>query len=126
MAKPPIKIKINYSRIVQSALYDGKNGQYLDLVAWPNKNGPDQYGNTHMVCQELPREAREAGERGPILGNLRLPEDQDSVPVHHHLKRKETANTEAARKWDEQRAAMRAREDQQADAAGMEGDEIPF
>lgn len=130
----PIKIKINYTRIVQSALYDGKNGQYLDLVAWPNKNGPDQYGNTHMVCQELPREAREAGERGPILGNLRLPEDQDSVPVHHHLKRKETANTEAARKWDEQR---RAREDQQADAALQSSgpmsrplseadDEIPF
>ena len=49
---------------------------YLDLVAWPNKNGPDQYGNTHMVCQELSREARDKGERGPIIGNLLLPEDE--------------------------------------------------
>ena len=122
----PIKIKINYTRIVQSALYDGKHGQYLDLVAWPNKNGPDQYGNTHMVCQELPREARESGERGPILGNLRLPEGGDTGNRQSAPERKETANTEAARKWDEQRAAMRAREDQQADAAGMESDEIPF
>lgn len=125
----PIKLKINYSRIVLDHLYEGKNGQYLVLVAWPNKNGPDQYGNTHMVCQELSREAREAreaGEKGPILGNLRLPEDEDTGPRYNAPKRKETANTEAARKFDEQRAAMRAREDQQADAAGMEGDDIPF
>lgn len=86
----PIKLKINYSRIVQGELYEGKNGQYLDLVAWPNKGGPDQYGNTHMVCQEISRKARDAGERGPILGNLTLPEpEQDRRPA---------PRTDAARK----------------------------
>lgn len=72
----PIKLKINVKRILKEHLYEGKNGMYLDLVAWPNKNGPDQYGNTHMVCQELSREARDKGERGPIIGNLTLPEDE--------------------------------------------------
>lgn len=126
----PIKLKINYSRIVLDHLYEGKNGQYLDLVAWPNKSGPDQYGNTHFVCQDMPRDCT---ERGPILGNLRLPEDQDSGPRYNAPERKETANTEAARKFDEQRAAMRAREDQRADAAGPMSrplnetdDDIPF
>ena len=57
----PIKLKINVTRILKEHLYEGKNGKYLDLVAWPNKNGPDQYGNTHMVCQELSREARDKG-----------------------------------------------------------------
>ena len=72
----PIKLKINVTRILKDHLYTGKNGKYLDLVAWPNKNGPDQYGNTHMVCQELSREARDKGERGPIIGNLLLPEEE--------------------------------------------------
>jgi hypothetical protein len=72
----PIKLKINVKRILKDHLYEGKNGMYLDLVAWPNKNGPDQYGNTHMVCQELSREARDKGERGPIIGNLLLPEEE--------------------------------------------------
>jgi len=76
----PIKLKINVSRILKEHLYEGKNGKYLDLVAWPNKNGPDQYGNTHMVCQELSKAARDAGEKGPIIGNLTLPE-QEAPPA---------------------------------------------
>lgn len=76
----PIKLKINVTRILKDHLYAGKNGKYLDLVVWPNKNGPDQYGNTHMVCQELSKEARDAGEKGPIIGNLTLPE-QEAPPA---------------------------------------------
>lgn len=72
----PIKIRINVTKVLREHIYAGKNGKYLDLVAWPNKNGHDQYGNTHMVCQELNREARDKGERGPILGNLTLPEEE--------------------------------------------------
>lgn len=76
----PIKLKINVTRILKDHLYAGKNGKYLDLVVWPNKNGPDQYGNTHFVCQELSKEARDAGEKGPIIGNLTLPE-QEAPPA---------------------------------------------
>lgn len=76
----PIKLKLNVTRILKEHLYEGKNGKYLDLVVWPNKNGPDQYGNTHFVCQELSKEARDAGEKGPIIGNLTLPE-QEALPV---------------------------------------------
>lgn len=76
----PIKLKLNVSRILKDHLYPGKNGKYLDLVAWPNKNGADQYGNTHFVCQEVSREARDKGEKGPIIGNLTLPE-QEALPV---------------------------------------------
>ena len=68
----PIKIKINVTRILKAYLFEGKN---LDLVAWPNKNGTGQYGDTHFVVQELPREARDKGEQGPILGNLSMPDD---------------------------------------------------
>lgn len=77
----PIKIKINVSRILKEHLYSGKNGKYLDLVAWPNKNGTGQYGDTHFVVQDIPREARDQGVKGPILGNLTLPEEE-FMPKH--------------------------------------------
>lgn len=75
MAKP-ITLKINVTRILKEHLYAGKNGKYLDLAAWPNKDGPDQYGNTHFVCQSVSKEARAQGIKGPIIGNLTLPEEE--------------------------------------------------
>jgi hypothetical protein len=64
--------KINVTRILKEHLYQGKNGKYLDLVIFENKNGPDQYGNTHMVIQGVSKEARDRGVKGPIIGNLKL------------------------------------------------------
>lgn len=76
----PIKIKINVTRILKEYLFDGKNGKYLNLVAWPNKNGPGQYGDTHFVSQDIPKQARDEGVQAPILGNLTLPEDDAPPP----------------------------------------------
>jgi hypothetical protein len=67
-----ITAKINVTRIEKEHLFAGKNGKYLDLVIWENKNGPDQYGNTHTICQGISKEARDAGQRGPIIGNLKM------------------------------------------------------
>lgn len=59
-------VKINVTRIDKTALYEGKNGKYLDVVLWDK---PDSYGNDGFVTQDIGRERREAGEKGPILGN---------------------------------------------------------
>ena len=72
----PIKIKINVTRILKEYIFEGKNGKYLNLVAWPNKNGTGQYGDTHFVSQDIPKEARDEGVQAPILGNLTLPEEE--------------------------------------------------
>lgn len=72
----PIKIKINVTKILKEHIFQGKNGKYLNLVAWPNKNGTGQFGDTHFVSQDIPREAREQGVQAPILGNLTLPEEE--------------------------------------------------
>jgi len=77
----PIKLRINVSKILKEHLYTGKNGKLLDLVVWPNKDGADQFGNTHYVVQELSRAARDAGDRGPIVGNLTLPEMEAPAPT---------------------------------------------
>jgi hypothetical protein len=64
-------IRINVSKIDKTALYDGKNGKYLDLVMFENKNGEDQYGNLGFVTQDIGKDRRLAGEKGPIIGNFK-------------------------------------------------------
>ena len=65
-----INIKIDVTKVLKEHLFVGKNGaKYLDITLWENRDGVDSYGNTHMAVQALPKELREAGEKGPILGN---------------------------------------------------------
>ena len=84
----PIKIKIDVSKIDKAALYKGAKGTYLDCVAWPSK-ATGQYGDTHYIVQELSREKRDAGEKGAIIGNMTVPDDephQQSRPVQRQQK----------------------------------------
>lgn len=117
----PIKIKINVTRILKDYLFEGKNGKYLDLVAWPNKNGAGQYGDTHFVVQDLPREARDKGEQGPILGNLTLPEEEAPPPRQQQQPARRPATT--TRKPPPGTIEYPPPETL---ADGMEDDEIPF
>jgi hypothetical protein len=63
----PIKAKIDVTKILKQYLFEGKKGKYLDIVLFETPE--DQYGNDYRVSQDLPKEARDTGERGPILGN---------------------------------------------------------
>ena len=64
-----IRLKIKYDQIDQTALFKGQKHTFLDLVVFENENGPDQYGQTHTVRQDLGKERRMRGEKSPILGN---------------------------------------------------------
>lgn len=66
-----ITININVTKIDKTALYENKNGKHLSLVLFENKKGKDDYGNDGFVTQDLGKERRLAGERGPILGNFK-------------------------------------------------------
>jgi hypothetical protein len=66
-----ITISINVQRIDKTALFEGKTGKFLNLALRENKDGPDKFGNTGFVVQDIGRERREAGEKGPIIGNWR-------------------------------------------------------
>lgn len=69
-----ITAKINVSKIDKEFLFKGKNGTYLDVVIFENKDGPDKYGYTHYIVQSIPKEEREKGNRGDIIGNANLDE----------------------------------------------------
>lgn len=76
-----ITYKINVTRIDKSALFDGKNGKYLDGAFMENRNGPDQYGNDGFIVQDIGKERREKGEKGPIIGNWKRVETRRSQPA---------------------------------------------
>jgi len=76
MANKPIKAKINVTKILKEHLFKGKSGTYLNLVIWPNKDGIGEYGDTHGIKQEISKEARDAGEKEPFIGNLTMPEEE--------------------------------------------------
>jgi hypothetical protein len=55
--------------------YSQKGRVYLDLLAWENKNGADQYGYTHRIQQSLSKERRAmlpAGTYPPTLGSAKV------------------------------------------------------
>jgi hypothetical protein len=48
-----------------------KGGIYLNVDIIENKQGEDQYGNTHMITLDIGKDRRAAGEKGAILGNCK-------------------------------------------------------
>jgi hypothetical protein len=69
-----IRLKIDVKKIDKSALFAGAKGTYCDLTLMENRDPdgnpePDQYGNDGFVVQDIGKQRREAGERGPIIGN---------------------------------------------------------
>jgi hypothetical protein len=66
-----ITCNINVTRIDKAALFEGKNGKYLNLTLLDNKDGPDQYGNHGFIVQDIGQARRQAGEKGPIIGNFK-------------------------------------------------------
>ena len=66
------RLKIDVTKIDKTALYKGEKGTYLDITLLDNREGTDQYGNDGMIVQDIGKQRREAGEKGPILGNWKF------------------------------------------------------
>jgi len=63
-------IKIDLNKILADKTYKAASGaDYLDAVLIPSAES--RYGDTHFIVQSLPREDRDAGRRGPIIGNAK-------------------------------------------------------
>jgi hypothetical protein len=62
-------LNIDVKKIDKTALYQGTKGTYLNITLLENREGTDQYGNNGMIVQDIGKERRMAGEKGPILGN---------------------------------------------------------
>jgi hypothetical protein len=63
-----IQLKIDVSKISKPDLYQGKKGIYLDAILWDTR------------VQGISKEKRDAGERGPIVGNWKHMEKKADAP----------------------------------------------
>ena len=64
-----IRIKLDVKKIDKSFLFTGAKGIYCDLTLLENKEGKDQWDNDGFIVQDVGKENREKGIKGPIIGN---------------------------------------------------------
>ena len=72
MAQPipkALNASINLSMIDKNHIIEGKNGKYLPVRFVNTPDSP--YGNDYMIVQDIPKELRDQGLKGPVLGNGR-------------------------------------------------------
>jgi hypothetical protein len=67
-----VHIKIDVTKIDKELLFQGKGAKYLDATVFIDQENPSQYGDHGMVTQDVSKEAREAGTKGNILGNVKV------------------------------------------------------
>lgn len=72
MSKVGISLKIDVSKIDKNRLFKGSKGVYLDATAFVDLDDLDQYGNSGMITQDVTKEEKQSGTKGPILGNSKV------------------------------------------------------
>ena len=66
MSKVGISLKIDVTKIEKERLYEGKKGKYLDATTFVDLDELDQYDNSGMITQDVSKEDKDAGVKGPI------------------------------------------------------------
>lgn len=80
--------KLDVIKIRKELLFPGKNGaKYLDIALIESVD--DAYGNDFMIVQSLPQSERDAGKRGPILGNGKFIKGNPKSQRHNHHEERE-------------------------------------
>jgi hypothetical protein len=72
MSKVGVSLKIDVTKIDKARLFEGKKGKYLDATVFIDLAFADEYGNNGMITQDVSKEEKERGDRGPILGNAKV------------------------------------------------------
>jgi single-stranded DNA-binding protein len=79
--KQSISISIDVSKIDKSALYiSPKNGKKYLSIMLKIREEKDQYGYDGFIAQEISKERKAAGEKGPILGNAKIMDWDQPAP----------------------------------------------
>jgi hypothetical protein len=72
MSKIGVRLKINLSEIEKARLFKGKKGVYLDATVFIDIDQKDQYENNGMITQDVKKDEKDQGIKGPILGNVQV------------------------------------------------------
>lgn len=75
MSEQRIIAKVDVKKLLKEHFFQGKVNKeghaplYADLCLMPSSD--DKYGNDFFIVQSVNKEARDRGERGPIVGNAK-------------------------------------------------------
>jgi len=72
MSKVGISLKIDVTKIDKARLFKGAKGMYLDCTTFVDLDNLDQYDNSGMITQDVSKEEKDSGTKGPILGNCKV------------------------------------------------------
>lgn len=72
MSKIGVRLKIDVSKIDKARLFTGQKGVYLDATVFIDPDQKDQYENNGMITQDVTKEEKDSGVKGPILGNVQV------------------------------------------------------
>lgn len=75
-------LNINVEKIEKGELFKGRKGTYMDLLLFENREGKDEYGNDGFVVQSISKERKDAGEKGPIIGNWKEVDTRANQPAN--------------------------------------------
>ncbi len=70
--KVGVNVRIDVTKIEKARLYKGAKGTYLDMTTFVDIDNKDQYDNNGFISHSQTKEEREAGEKTPILGNVKV------------------------------------------------------
>ncbi len=85
MSKIGVRLKIDVSKIDKARLFRGQKGVYLDATVFIDPDQKDQYENNGMITQDVTKEEKDSGVKGPILGNVQVfwKEQQQQAPQQY-------------------------------------------
>jgi len=64
-----INVSLDVTKLDKDSFYVGKKGTYANITIAENRNGEDDYGNTHYVYESQSKEDRAVGKDKNYLGN---------------------------------------------------------
>ena len=70
--KVGVKIKLDVTKIEKLRLFKGQKGTYLDATVFIDVDTKDQYDNNGMITQDVSKDEKASGVKGPILGNVQV------------------------------------------------------
>ena len=68
-----VNLSIDVKSIDKARLVAHQNGKtYLNMTAFISPDEPDQYGQHGMITQDVSKQEKDNGVKGPILGNAKV------------------------------------------------------
>jgi hypothetical protein len=72
MSKVGVSLKVDVLKIEKARLFAGAKGKYLDCTVFIDLDELDQYGQSGMITQDVSKDEKQQGVKGPILGNAKV------------------------------------------------------